>query len=137
MQTVGPAFWRAHNSPVVLLAVGCKLAQEKGPALWFARPFGGRVCGSNTTKSSTTRFAHVNPLVRSLRLADYTRVFLGEKSESDSDFLLIFPNDRLQEGKKFFLLLGIVLRVVYVSTDLSNEFYVVHKCPLPRQNIFL
>jgi hypothetical protein len=27
--TVAPAFWRAHNGPVVLLAVGCKISKKK------------------------------------------------------------------------------------------------------------
>jgi hypothetical protein len=43
--TVAPAFWRADNGPVVLLAVGCKLAQEKGSALWFASPSRIVFCG--------------------------------------------------------------------------------------------
>ncbi len=107
----------------------------KHSAVLFAKS----ICRNRTTEVGLhiPALRSCQSLVRSLRLADDPRILLGEKGHSDSDFLLIFPDDRLQEGKKFFLLLGIVLRVVYVSTDLSNEFYVVHECPLPQRNIFL
>jgi hypothetical protein len=50
------------------------------------------------------------------------------------DFFLISLDDRLQEGKKLFFLLGIAVRVVYVPADLPHEFDVVHECPSPTED---
>jgi len=68
-------------------------------------------------------------LVRSVRIADGIRILLGEESHSNSDFLVVFLNDRVQEVKKIFFLLG--LRVVYIAAELPHKFDVVHEVPLP------
>jgi hypothetical protein len=73
-----------------------------------------------------------NALVSSLCNADDTRGLQGDEGHSDSDFFLIFLDDRLQEGKKLFFLFGIILRVIDVQTDLPREFDVVHEGPLPE-----
>jgi hypothetical protein len=54
-----------------------------------------------------------------------------EEVHPDSDFFLIFFDDSLQKGKKFFLLSGIVLRLIYVAAELPHEFNVVHEYPAP------
>jgi hypothetical protein len=66
-------------------------------------------------------------LVRSFRIADGIRILLGEEDQSDSDFLVIFPNDRVQEVKKIFFLLGIILRVIYIAAELPHKFDVVQE----------
>jgi hypothetical protein len=71
-------------------------------------------------------------LVRRICIADDTRILPGDEGHSDSDFFLIFLDDRLQQGEKLFFLLGIVLHIVYVPADLPHQFDVVHECPLPN-----
>jgi len=66
-------------------------------------------------------------LVRSLSIADGIRVLLGEENQSDSDFFVIFLNDRVQEVKKIFFLLGVILRAIDVPTELSHKFDVVQE----------
>lgn len=56
-----------------------------------------------------------------------------EELHPDSYFFLIFFNDSLQKGKKFFLLPGIVLRLIYVAAELPHEFDVVHERPFPGE----
>ena len=70
-------------------------------------------------------------LVRSICVADDGRVLLCEECHSQSDFCLIFSDDRLQEGKKFPFLLRIVLRVVYVAANQPHEFHIVHTNAIP------
>ena len=77
-----------------------------------------------------------NPLVRSLCIADDTRILPGDEGHSDSDFFLIFLDDRLQEGEKLFLLFEIALSFIYVAAELPHEFDVVHVMPSPATGDF-
>ena len=56
-----------------------------------------------------TSFPGRNALVRSFCIADSIRVLLGEKGHSDSDFFLIFSDNRLQEGQEVLSLLRVFL----------------------------
>jgi hypothetical protein len=58
--------------------------------------------------------------------------FARNECHSQSDFFLIFSDDRLQEGKKFpFLLRVVVLRVAYVASNQPHEFHIVHTNAIP------
>jgi hypothetical protein len=70
-------------------------------------------------------------LVRSLRIADDTHVLLGDEGHSDSHFFVIFPDDCMQERKKFLFLLRVVLRSVYVAANPPHEFHIVHTNAIP------
>jgi len=92
--------------------------------------------GEGTNRASVKFFPGQNALVRCLRLADDTRILPGEIGQSDSDFLLIFLNDRVQEVKKIFFLLRVILRVVYVTAELPHKFDVVHEARRPKHVMF-
>jgi hypothetical protein len=72
-----------------------------------------------------------NPLVRSRRLAEGSRVPLGEEGHSDSDFFLIFFYDRSQKGNEVLNPPGILL-VEDVSAELAHEIGVVHRSGPPQ-----
>src|ERR1700693_2085991 len=74
-------------------------------------------------------------LVCGLRTAHGIRVLLGEKRHSDSDFLLIFSYNCLQNGNEIMLLLGVRL-VGYVATELAKQIDVIHECGSPSTEIF-
>jgi hypothetical protein len=74
-----------------------------------------------------------NALVRSLRVPEGIRVFLGEECHSDSDFFLIFFYERLQKGNEV-LNPSRIFFVGYVATEFAHEIGVVHVSgPLPKQ----
>jgi len=76
-------------------------------------------------------------LICGLRVADGRSVLLGEKGHPDSDFLLIFFNDRLQNRNKIFFPLGVLL-AGYIATNLAQQIDVIHECGCPStQDIFL
>jgi hypothetical protein len=76
-------------------------------------------------------------LICGLRIANGSRVFLGEEGHSDSDFLLIFSDNCLQNGNEILLLLGVCLGG-YVAAELAQQIDVIHECGSPStQDIFL
>ena len=76
-------------------------------------------------------------LVCGLRIADGIGVLLGEEGHSDSDFLLIFSYDGLENGNEISFLLRILL-IGNVSAELAQEIDIVHEVGSPpSRNIFL
>jgi hypothetical protein len=74
-------------------------------------------------------------LVRRLRPAHGIRILFGEKRHSDSDFLLVFSYNRLQNGNEILFLLGVLL-VGYVATELAQQIDVIHECSSPFTKTF-